>query len=53
MDGKNDTLDEFIDAIDVWREVGLTGDDVWCMTTSKGDVARRSDVRKFDRMNGS
>jgi hypothetical protein len=53
MDDKNDKLHEFIDAVDVWREVGPTGGDVWRVTTSKGDVERRSDVRKFDRTNGS
>ncbi len=33
MDDKNDTLHEFIDAVDVWHEVGPTGDDVWRVTT--------------------
>jgi hypothetical protein len=33
MDGKNDTLHEFIDAVDVCCEVGPTGDDVWHVTT--------------------
>jgi hypothetical protein len=40
---KNDTLDEFIDAVDVWREVGSQDD----------DVSRGSDIWKFDRRNGS